>query len=176
MSHEPVLNDAPPVPARPTTTRRVIVASLVMLLLGIVAGLAWVQLAHPAEWEARDGGLVLTEAAARGQFSVIVVFVLIGALVSLLWGWGATWALPDLGWLAIPVVVALTVLAAVIAWRIGVELGPPPPGSVANVSVGDRLPAQLSIDGVAPFLVWPIFGLVGVIGATWAGARSRESR
>lgn len=174
MSHEPVVNDAPPGASRPTSIRRLVAASLVMLLLGVVAGVVWIQLANPAEWEAREGGLVLTEAAARGQFSVIVVFVLIGAVASLLWGWGATWALPDLGWLLIPVAVVLTILAAVIAWRVGVELGPPPPGSVAGVAVGDRVPAQLSIDGVPPFLAWPIFALVGVIGATWAGSRSRH--
>lgn len=145
-----------------------------MLLLGVVAGLVWIQLAHPAEWEARDGGIVLTEAAARGQFSVIVVFVLIGLIASLLWGWIATWMLPDLGWLLVPFVLVLTSLAAVIAWRVGVELGPPPPATVAGVSVGDRIPSQLAVDGLAPFLVWPIFGLVGVVGATWAGARSRD--
>ncbi|MET0929668.1 MAG: hypothetical protein ABWX74_09120 [Aeromicrobium sp.] len=169
------MHETPPTAARPAGVRRLVVASLAMLLLGIGAGLVWIQLANPALWEARDGGLVLTEAAARGQFSVIVVFVLIGVVVSLVWGWCATWALPDLGWLLTPVVAVMTALAAVIAWRVGVELGPPPPGTVEGVSVGDRVPSQLGIDGLAPFLVWPIFGLVGVIGATWAGARSRDS-
>ena len=159
---------------RPVTPRRVVVVSLAMLLLGIVSGLAWILLASPAQWEVREGGIVLTEAASRGQFSVIVVFVLIGIIVSLLWGWTATWLLADLGWLVIPLVVVLTSLAAVIAWRVGVELGPPPPGSVAGLSVGDRVPAQLVVDGLAPFVVWPVFGLVGVVGATWAGARSRD--
>jgi hypothetical protein len=87
--------------------------------------------------------------------------------------WAATWVLTDLGWLVIPLILVLTLLAAVIAWRIGVALGPPSPASVAGVSVGDRLPSKLGIDGLTPFLVWPIFGLVGVVGATWTGARSR---
>ena len=159
---------------RPVTPRRVVVVSLAMLLLGIVSGLAWILLASPAQWEVRQGGIVLREAASRGQFSVIVVFVLIGIIVSLLWGWTATWLLADLGWIVIPLVVVLTSLAAVIAWRVGVELGPPPPGSVAGLAVGDRVPAQLVVDGLAPFVVWPVFGLLGVVGATWAGARSRD--
>jgi hypothetical protein len=166
--------DGDPIVAPDSVTRRLVTTCLTVLLLGIVAGLVWVQLASPAEWEVRDGGIVLTEAASRGQFSVIVVFVAIGVALSIVAGWGATWALPALGWLVIPVVVLLTTLAALIAWRVGVELGPPPPTSVTDVAVGDRVPAQLFVDGVAPFLAWPIFGLVGVIGATWTGSRSDD--
>jgi hypothetical protein len=168
----PPVSDARLVDHPPAPARRLVVIGLSMLLLGIVAGLVWVQLARPAEWEVRDNGIVLTEMASRGQFSVIVVFVAIGIVTSLLWSVVAARALPDLGWLLVPLVVVLTALAAVIAWRVGVELGPPPPASVAGLAVGDRVPAQLSVDGIAPFLVWPIFGLVGVIGATWTANRA----
>lgn len=147
-----------------------------MLVLAVVAGLVWLWLAEPAEWEVREAGVVLTEAASRGQFSVIVVFVLVGVVTSFVWAWAATWVLDGLGWLLIPAVVVLTTIAAVVAWRVGVDLGPPPPGSVTGVSVGDRIPAQLEVDGLAPFLVWPIFGLAGVIGATWTKGRLRGSR
>ncbi|MCW2769102.1 MAG: hypothetical protein JWR27_535 [Aeromicrobium sp.] len=134
-----------------------------MLLLGIAAGFVWLWLANPAEWEARAEGIVLTEAAARGEFAVIVVFVLIGAVTSLAWAWGATVVLGDIGWVITPIVVVLSVVASILAWRVGVELGPPDPGSVSGVKVGDTIPARLAIDGVAPFLVWPIFALVGVV-------------
>jgi hypothetical protein len=153
--------------------RRLVRIGLAAVLLGIVAGLVWLWLAHPAEWEGRDGGIVLTEAAARGQFSVIVVFVLIGAVASAVLGWVVASALPDLGWLLAPLVVVLATGAALLAWRVGVELGPPPPGSVAGVDVGDTVPAQLAVDGIAPFVVWPVFGLVGVIAATWTTDRRR---
>ena len=160
-----------PVSERTSVARRLLVSTLATILLGIVAGLVWLWLAHPAEWEARANGIVLTEAASKGQFSVIVVFVIIGAIASIVGGWVAVRVLPDLGWLLTPVVLVLTVVAGLVAWRVGVELGPPSPGSVAGVQVGDRVPSELAVDGVAPFLVWPIFGLVGVIGATWAGDR-----
>ncbi len=62
-----------------------------------------------------------------------------------------------------------------IAWRLGVRLGPPDPSSVKGASVGDHVPAKLAIDGMAPFLVWPIFGLVGLIVATLIGV-AREPR
>lgn len=157
-----------------TTTpspRRLVLVSVASLLAGLVGGLVWLWLARPAEWEGRDGGIVLNEAAARGQFSVVVVFVLVGAVVSVVCGAALVRAVPDLGWLAVPVVVLLTVAASLVAWRVGVELGPPPPESVVGVEVGQKVPAQLAVDGLVPFFVWPIFGLAGVIAATWAGDR-----
>lgn len=159
-------------PAR-AVGRRLVLSGLVTVVLGILSGLAWLWIAKPAEWEAREGGIVLTEAAARGQFSVIVVFVIIGLVVSLVGGWLLVQTVPDLGWWAAPLIMVLTALAALIAWRVGVQLGPPPPDTVTGAAVGDRIPAELAIDSIAPFLVWPIFGLAGVMAATWASGRSR---
>lgn len=164
----------PTAPARPaSTTRRLAIATLLTLLVGIVGGLVWLWLADPAEWMGRDGGIVLTEVAARGQFSVIVVFVAVGAVASIVCGWATTRLVPDLGWFAVPVVAVLTALAALVAWRVGVELGPPPPDTVSGVQVGDTVPSQLAVDSVAPFLVWPILGILGVIVATWTDGRAR---
>lgn len=157
---------------RPSTVRRLSIASLGALTIGIAVGLVWLWLAAPARWEARDTGIVLTEAAARGQFSVVVVFVLAGIVASTAFGWIVAQLLPALGWLLTPVVIVLATLAALVAWRVGVELGPPPPTSVQGLAVGDRVPSQLAVDGIAPFLVWPVFGLVGLIGAVW----SRDGR
>lgn len=145
-------------------------AVLVMLMLGVVAGLVWLWLAHPAEWQMRANGIVLTEAAARGQFSVIVVFVVVGAVTSFVWALVATAYLRDLGWVLTPVLIVVTLAAAVVAWRLGVELGPPDPLNVTGASVGERLPSMLAVDGFAPFLVWPIFGLAGLLCTTWWGA------
>lgn len=172
MSTESELSTTSVLPSR-AVGRRLLLSGLATVVLGVVSGLAWLWIAHPAEWEAREGGIVLTEAAARGQFSVIVVFVVIGLVVSLVGGWALVLAFPDLGWWTAPLVAVLTALAAVIAWRVGVELGPPPPGSVTGAAVGDRIPSELAIDSVAPFLVWPIFGLAGVMAATWACGRRR---
>lgn len=152
-------------------SRRLTVCAALTLLGGLAGGVAWMLLADPADWVGREGGIVLTEAAARGQFSVIVTFVAVGAVVSIVSGWAVARCVPDLGWFAVPVVVVLTALAGLVAWRVGVELGPPPPDTVQGVATGERVPAQLAVDGVAPFLVWPIFGVLGVIVASWADGR-----
>ena len=134
--------------------------------MGVAAGFVWELLASPATWEVRDTGIVMDEAASKGQFGVVVVFVLIGIVASLLLGTFMAWSLRDSGWLTTPVVVVATSAAAVIAWRLGVHLGPPDPASVKGLKVGDHIPARLAIDGFAGFVAWPIFGLVGVIGTT----------
>lgn len=136
-----------------------------MLLLGVAAGFVWQLLASPAEWEVSNRGLIMDEAASKGQFSVIVVFVAVGAVASLAWGAFTAWTLRDLGWIVTPFIIVATLIASVLAWRLGVLLGPPDPSSVNGVSVGGHIPARLAIDGVSPFLVWPILGLTGFIGA-----------
>ncbi|MEJ7633413.1 hypothetical protein [Aeromicrobium sp.] len=155
---------------------RLLLSFAAMLMLGIAAGFVWLTLANPAEWEARAEGIVLTEAAARGQFSVIVTFVAVGAVASVLWGAFLAKALDDLGWLLTPIVIASSVIVAVVAWRFGVWQGPPDPASVTGVAVGDRVPAKLAVDGFSPFVVWPIFGLIGhilmtLLGTTRTGPR-----
>jgi hypothetical protein len=148
--------------------KRIIVAIVAMLLLGVAAAFAWAHFAHPAEWEVRTGGsIVLTEVAARDQFSVIVVFIIIGAIASLVWAWATSLVLRDLGWWLTPLVIVATAAAAVIAWRLGIMVGPGGPRAAVNPAVGTKIPSKLAVDGVAPFLVWPIVGLLGVLGATW---------
>ena len=147
--------------------RRVVLWSAGMLVLGAAGGLIWLWLAEPAEWEVTTLGIVLTEEAARGQFAVIVTFVSVGAVLCFGWGWAAGRALREVGWLLVPAFALMAGGAAVIAWQIGAALGPTHPRDVADPSLGDRLPAPLEIDSVAPFLVWPMFALLGLLVAAW---------
>ncbi|MGA9101091.1 hypothetical protein [Aeromicrobium sp.] len=147
--------------------RRILPWSAAMLVLGAVGGLAWLWLADPAEWEVTARGIILTEEAARGQFAVVVTFIIVGAALSVGWGLVAGRALRELGWVLVPVFAAAAGLAGVIAWRLGAALGPSDPRETGNPSLGDRLPAQLDIDAVAPFLVWPMFALIGLLLAAW---------
>ena len=144
------------------------VSVVAMLLLGVAVGLVWQWQAEPAEWLVRsDGSIVLTEVAARDQFGVIVVFVIAGAIASLIWGFATTLALRELGWRLTPFVILTTVVAAVVAWQVGMALGPEGPQAAVDPSVGDLLPSKLEIDSIPPFLAWPLFGMLGVVLSTW---------
>ena len=146
---------------------RVVLWSVGMLVLGAAGGLLWLWLAEPAEWEVTAQGIVLTEEAARGQFAVVVMFVGLGAVLCFVWGWAAGRALREVGWMLVPVFAGVAGVAAVITWQVGVALGPTHPRDVVDPSLGDRLPAPLEIDAVAPFLVWPMFALLGLLMAAW---------
>lgn len=150
---------------------RVVLWSVGMLVLGVVGGLVWLWLAEPAEWEVTARGITLTEASARGQFGVVVTFVSIGAVTCFCWGWAAGHMLRELGWVLVPVFASVAGLASLIAWRMGVALGPTDPRDVADPSLGDRLLAPLEIDAVAPFIVWPMFALAGLLLAAWLDRR-----
>ncbi len=158
--------------------KRILAWSLGMLLVGAVGGILWFWLAEPAVWVVSDRGIGVSESASRAQFGVVVTFVTIGAAICLMWGWAAGFALRDIGWLLVPVFAVVAGLAALIAWRVGFTLGPTNPRDIrtmAGLSVGDRLPAPHDIDAVAPFLVWPMFALVGLLFATWLD-RSEDDR
>ena len=139
-----------------------------LLVLGVVSGFVWILLANPAEWEVTDNGIILTEDGSKGRFGVIVTFVLIGIVVAFLWGLIAGLRLHAVGWLLVPVFAIAAVLAGVLAWRIGVAFGPPDPASVTGASMGDKLPQRLAVDAVTPFLIWPIFALLGLLFATYS--------
>ena len=146
-----------------------------MLILGVAAGFVWERIADPAQWEVTRTGLSMDEAASEGQFGVVVMFVLVGMLACLAWGMFVAFTLRDLSWVVTPFIVVLTSIAAVIAWRLGIVLGPPDPSRVKDLGVGDHVPARLAIDGIVPFLVWPIFGLIGFIATMLLGTRLDES-
>ena len=146
---------------------RLIRWSAVMLVLGVVGGLLWVWQADPAEWDVTKDGILLSEDAVRGQFSVVVTFMLVGAALSFLWAWAAGHAMRDLGWVRVPFFAVAAVVAGLIAWRIGVWLGPAGPEQASSPEVGDHLASQLKIDAVAPFLAWPIFALLGLLWDAW---------
>ena len=150
------------------------------LVLGIAAGMAWLLLANPARWEVTDAGTILTEEGAKGRFAVIVSFVLIGIVASFLGGLIAGVRLRDRGWSLVPAFALTALVAGIIAWQVGVVLGPPDPATVTGTSVGDKIPQQLAVDSVTPFLVWPIFALVGLLLAVYSagdgGAKSASHR
>ncbi|MGZ5366499.1 hypothetical protein [Aeromicrobium sp.] len=139
-----------------------------VLVLGVASGFVWLLLADPAEWDVTTDGTVLTEEGAKGRFGVIVTFVLIGIVVSFVGGLVAGLKLRRIGWPLVPLFAVAALLAAVMAWRIGVAFGPPDPTSVTGTSVGDKIPQELTIDSFAPFLVWPIFALIGLLLAVYS--------
>lgn len=149
-------------------TRQTLLVLGSAVLLGVLSGLLWWQLAEPSQWEVRDFGIVMTEEGSRGQFGVIATFVLVGAIASLVWGFAVCLVGRRSGWELVVSVMIGSVVAAVVAWQVGIWVGPPAPGSVPGLSVGDTVPDQLGVDTLAPFLVWPFAAMIGMLPASVA--------
>lgn len=147
-----------------------------LLALGAASGFGWLLLAKPAEWQVTSDGIVLTEEGSQGRFGVIVTYVLIAMAVSLVWGLVAGLKLRRMGWILVPVFAIAAILAGVLAWRIGVAFGPPDPATVTGTSIGDKIPQELAIDAFTPFLIWPIFALVGLFVAVYSTSDDGANR
>lgn len=150
---------------------------LLLVVLGLVAGAVWAQVARPAQWLVSDGRLELTINASRDTFGVLLVFVAVGAVTALVWAMLAT-VLLGTSWQQVVTVLIGSLVLAVICWRVGLLLGPPDPSSAAaGLSDGDMVDDRLSVQGFAPFLVWPIAGLIGMLLVTWPAAiRDRKAQ
>lgn len=140
------------------------------VLVGLAVGGAWFLLAERWYWTASDGRLTMGEAAAAGQFRAIAWFVVLGAVASALWGAVVTMRSAS-SWRLVPTVVVGALLASVVAWQVGLLLGPHDPrAQPEGLSNGDKVAAQFVVDSPVPFLVWPLAAVAGLLTVTILGA------
>ena len=141
--------------------------------VGVLGAVLWVVLAEPAEWQVIGGRIVMTEFASLGEFPVLLWFAAIGAGLSFVFGLvGQVVARGD--WSRAVFFAAGSILASLIAWRLGVVLGPVDPReAAAGLAEGATVPDQLALNSIAPFLAWPIGALAGALAGT---AFDRESQ
>jgi hypothetical protein len=137
---------------------------------GIPAAFVWWALARPSQWLATERGLVLTEGNATGRFQVVAMFTLVGLVLGLVAGVLVQLATRPSHWRTVVGLAAAALAAALICWRLGVWLGPPPPQEATGLDVGDTVAAPLAVDTVVPFLVWPLIALLGYTLALYLGS------
>lgn len=138
-------------------------AVLVLLVASALAGVAWSSWAEPARWQVTEQGVVLTQEASQGQFGVEVLFIGIGVGVCLAWGLTVGVLGRSLGWAVVLLTAGAAALASLLAWQVGVSLGPPDPQTVQGLSLGDSFPDQLAVSSLSSFLAWPVAALGGLV-------------
>ncbi|GAA2070499.1 hypothetical protein GCM10009821_04570 [Aeromicrobium halocynthiae] len=138
-------------------------AVLVLVAASALAGVAWSSWAEPGTWQVTEQGVVLTQEASQGQFDVEVLFVGIGVVLCLVWGLAVGVAGRSLGWPVVPVTAAAAALASLVAWTVGLSLGPPDPQTVQGLSLGDSFPDQLAVSSFSSFVAWPVAALGGLV-------------
>ena len=145
------------------------------VLLGVGGGVAWRLVTHPALWSVTETGLSMTEDQSRHQFGAVVNFVLIGAIVAVLFGFALGVTRTDVGWRLVPSVAGMMGFASVFAWSVGRAFGPSDPSAARHKPLGTRVPDVLTVDSVAPFLAWAVFGVAGLLVGTWLRDRRPAS-
>jgi hypothetical protein len=170
------VSEAPPlVVSRPTppppagrTSGKVATDVLVVLaaaaLLGILIGLLWPQLADPVTVVRTENGLVRDEVALAEQFDALGWFSVLSAVGGALLGavmlaWRRTDEVATL-----VAVVAGAFLAAWLAARVGLAVGPgDPAAALAEAAEGDTAPAALALGTGVVYWVMPLFATLGAL-------------
>ena len=153
---------------------------------GVLAGVVWwsvVELPYyriQADSSATTGERDLTEFIAGDAW-----FCVIGVVVGLALG-GIGWRyFRVLGWPLVLVVVAVALMAALLCWAVGYQLGPGEfERRLATARPGDLVPIDLTVRAYASLAVWPFLAVVPVLlGSSLTGdpdegsaLRSRSAR
>jgi hypothetical protein len=132
----------------------------VAFVLGVLGGVLWWATTDTATYTVTKDGTSLGDDEMRRQFGAIVNFVLVGAGICAVLGFAIAF-LSEVSWLAIPAVTLMSGQAAVVTWLTGGLLGPDDPKR--HGAVGTKIPDALTVDAVAPFFAWAVFGLVGLL-------------
>jgi hypothetical protein len=153
------------------------VTGTVSVVLGLVGGFVWAQVASPPAALRTSTGLVLGETQLDQQVGVTMWFLLTGAALGILLGYAVCWKGSTYGVLVVAATVAAAALACLVSYWSGVHLfGPDPPGASTGRSEVTRVVVTLSVGTDAAYLGWPIGALVGAIAAISAWPRDRFTR
>lgn len=167
--------------AAPSTARRVLVVLLGFVVLGVVCGVVWWLLVHPAEFTKTKAGGSMGEIQLGRRFGAAGWYVVVAVVAGLASGVVPTWRglgsrSADPAITAVLVAAGSVVAAAVMAY-VGLLLGPANPSTVlAHAPPGTKVPVQLSIPRSAwpVFLSWPVASLAGCLGVLWTTASPRS--
>ena len=142
----------------------VLVVLAAAALLGVLIGLLWPQLADPVTVVRTESGLVRDEVALAEQFDALGWYSVLsevggGLLGAVMLAWRRTDEVVTL-----VAVVAGAFLAAWLAARVGLAVGPGDPAAVlSEAAEGDTAPAALTLDAAAAYWVMPLFATLGAL-------------
>ncbi|MFC7497530.1 MULTISPECIES: hypothetical protein [unclassified Nocardioides] len=132
---------------------------------GALAGVVWEWVWSPTvgvvvdhQWTAKDAlGL-------QHQFSGTGWYVVVAVVAGLVAGVAVTLVADRVPLLSLLAVVVGSVLAAWVMLLVGGALGPPDPETVARAADdGTRVPDDLTVSGLSPFIAFPVGALLGLV-------------
>jgi hypothetical protein len=133
--------------------------------LGAAGGVAWWQLVDLPVYTLADTGQASTsERGLAGFVAGDAWFCAVGAAVGLLLGIIAWRRFRDIGWSVVLLGTLTAVASALIAWEVGLHLGPQNfDHRLAAAGPGDRVPIDLTLRTRASLLIWPFFAVIPIL-------------
>ncbi|WP_051215633.1 hypothetical protein [Granulicoccus phenolivorans] len=163
----PVIRDLPPVPRR--RMRRpalwLSVCGVITVLAGVIGGVVWALTVPLTMYTVNaDGAATTTERGLANYIAGDAYFVVIGAVLSLAYGfWIWKW-FSRFGWVCVLLAVFGSLLMALTAWQFGWLIGP---GNfadrLAQAQPGATLPIELTLRAESALLAWPLFASMMVM-------------
>jgi hypothetical protein len=157
--------------------RQVVVCVVVLVLAGALAGVVWVWLWTPPTGVVVDQQWVQDESGLRGDFSATGSYVAVAAVTGLLVAvlLGVLFDRAEI--VTLLAVLAGSVLAGWVMYRVGLALSPADPRSLADSAEdGTRLPGRLVVDGSSPFRAFPGGAMLGLVIVYFGLSRRRVNR
>jgi len=164
-------------PPRELVVRAVVITCVLFAFAGLLGAWLWAEFADPPVFEVVRNGAIMGEEEAGRQFGVDVTFAWVSVVLAAPLGLLTGWRWHRVGWPQALACAAGAGIAAVIAWRVGILLGPDDPASLLSAaSVGDQLPQRLDVHAEGMLLAWPVAALVGFIVAVLLFSRPAMPR
>jgi hypothetical protein len=148
---------------------RVIVVFLVVGMLftlgGLVGGWLWERYWTPITGVAFRQQFVLIGQAPARDFSATSSYLVLAVLLGLTLGLAAALLVRGREWATLAAVVAFSALAAWLMYAVGHRLGPADPVAAAAAAEDfTRIPQDLRVSGLSPFLALPFGSILGLAG------------
>lgn len=157
-------------PARRGLAADLLAVLAVLAALGTLAGVLWWVLVEPAELTRAPGGAVaLGELELGKRFAADGWYAVLAAVAGFLAGVGLTWWRSRDYRVTTVLLVVGAMLAAGVMAGVGWLLGPEPPElALRGQPRGATAPAQLVVDALPVYLLWPIGALAGALMVLWS--------
>ncbi len=162
--------------SRAELVRATALTVLLAALAGSVSAALWAVVADPPYSLVTAGNAVMDGPQLAREFGVDVAFAWTCALLAVPFGIFVGWRWYRNRWPQAAVLAAAAGLAGLVAWQLGIHLGPPDPvGVLATASRGDRILEPLAVHARGLLLVYPCGALLGFIGAVAVADRRRAT-
>jgi hypothetical protein len=163
--------------SRGQVLRTVVVSVVLLVLAGAVAGVVWVWLWTPPSGVVVDHRWVQDETGLRGDFSATGSYVAVAAVTGLLVAVLLALLFDRAEIATLLAVLAGSVLAGWVMYRVGLALSPADPRTLAeSAQDGTRLPGRPAVDGTSPFQAFPGGAMLGLVIVYLGLSRGRVNR